>query len=61
MNGAAARLAQPGDILIIISYATMSDEEARRYSPRVVLVDANNRIVRVEVGETSETSTPLNS
>jgi aspartate 1-decarboxylase len=61
MNGAAARLAQPGDILIIISYATMSDEEARRYSPRVVLVDANNRIVRVEAGETSETSAPLNS
>lgn len=61
MNGAAARLAQPGDILIIISYATMSDEEARRYSPRVVLVDANNRIVRVEAAETSEISTPLNS
>jgi aspartate 1-decarboxylase len=61
MNGAAARLAQPGDILIIISYATMSDEEARRYSPRVVLVDANNRIVRVEAGETPETSSPLNS
>lgn len=51
MNGAAARLAQPGDILIIISYATMSDEEARQYVPRVVLVDQANRIVKVVEGE----------
>jgi aspartate 1-decarboxylase len=51
MNGAAARLAQPGDILIIISYATMSDEEARQFVPRVVLVDQANRIVKVVEGE----------
>ncbi len=56
MNGAAARLAQPGDILIIISYATMSDEEARRHVPRVVLVDERNRIARVVEGEVAESS-----
>lgn len=58
MNGAAARLAQPGDILIIISYATMSDEEARRHVPRVVHVDEHNRIVRVDEGETASTRAP---
>lgn len=48
MNGAAARLAQPGDMLIIISYAMMTEEEARRHVPRVVHVNAANRVVRVE-------------
>lgn len=43
LNGAAARLGQPGDIVIIISYAIMTDEEARGYKPRIVHVDANNR------------------
>ncbi len=51
MNGAAARLAQPGDILIIISYAIMSDEMARQYVPRVIHVDSRNRIVQVAEGE----------
>ncbi|MCX7624684.1 MAG: aspartate 1-decarboxylase [Candidatus Sumerlaeaceae bacterium] len=55
MNGAAARLAQPGDILIIISYAMMTEEHARQYVPRVVHVDAQNRIVRVDQGEPAET------
>lgn len=47
MNGAAARLAQPGDVLIIISYATLTDEEARRFTPRVVHVDSRNRVLQV--------------
>jgi len=51
MNGAAARLAQPGDILIIISYAAMTDEEARRFVPRVVHVDSRNRVMQVIEGE----------
>lgn len=55
MNGAAARLAQPGDILIIISYAIMADELARQFVPRVVHVDAQNRIVRVDQAEPAET------
>mgnify|MGYP001410896256 CR=1 FL=1 len=45
LNGAAARLGHPGDVVIIISYALMSDEEARQYTPRIVHVDANNRPV----------------
>lgn len=45
INGAAARLVSPGDIVIIISYAAMDDEEARTYEPQVVFVDGDNRIV----------------
>ncbi|MCQ8769826.1 aspartate 1-decarboxylase [Streptomyces telluris] len=45
INGAAARLVSPGDLVIIISYATMSDEQARSYEPSVVFVDAGNRPV----------------
>ncbi|ROP46934.1 aspartate 1-decarboxylase [Streptomyces sp. PanSC9] len=45
INGAAAHLVQPGDLVIIISYAQVSDAEARQLRPRVVHVDAGNRIV----------------
>lgn len=45
LNGAAARLVQPGDIVIIISYAMMTNEEARQYEPKVAIVDANNTII----------------
>ena len=47
INGAAAHLVDPGDLVIIISYALMSDEEARALKPRVVHVDSNNRIVKL--------------
>ena len=43
LNGAAARHAQPGDKVIIISYALMTEEEAREYRPRIVLMDEGNR------------------
>jgi len=49
INGAAAHLVQPGDVVIVIAYGLLSDAEARTYTPRVVLVDARNRIV--ELGE----------
>jgi aspartate 1-decarboxylase len=45
LNGAAARLGAPGDIVIIISYGLFPDEEARRWQPKVVKVDGQNRIV----------------
>ncbi|WP_249670758.1 MULTISPECIES: aspartate 1-decarboxylase [Cellulomonas] len=45
VNGAAAHLVHPGDVVIVIAYGTMSDAEARTYTPHVVLVDADNRIV----------------
>lgn len=47
LNGAAARKGAPGDLVIIMSYAMMSDEEARTYKPTVVHVDKHNRIVEV--------------
>jgi len=45
VNGAAARLAHIGDIVIIISYVTVSDEEAACMRPRIVFVDKDNRII----------------
>jgi len=44
LNGAAARLAVVNDLVIVVSYRTMSDDEARRLNPVVVHVDGNNRI-----------------
>ena len=45
INGAAARLVQPGDLVILIGYGQMDDVEARSFSPHVVFVDADNRVV----------------
>ena len=45
INGAAAHLVAPGDLVIVISYATMDETEARHYRPRIVFVDEANRIV----------------
>jgi len=47
INGAAAHLIQPGDIVILIAYAGMDDAEARSFVPRVVFVDHDNQIVDV--------------
>lgn len=44
LNGAAARRAEIGDIVIIISYALMSPEEAKTYKPIVVFPDENNML-----------------
>ncbi|MDX1586557.1 MAG: aspartate 1-decarboxylase [Balneolaceae bacterium] len=42
LNGAAARLTQVGDRIIVISYAEMTPEEAQDHKPKVVIVDENN-------------------
>jgi len=47
VNGAAARLVREGDTIIIISYAQMTDDEARSYKPTVVFVDAMNRVTQI--------------
>lgn len=47
INGAAAHLVQPGDLVIIISYAALEDGAARGFQPKVVHVDENNRIVKL--------------
>jgi aspartate 1-decarboxylase len=43
INGAAARLINPGDLVIVIGYATVADEEAAHFTPNVVFVDQHNR------------------
>ncbi len=50
VNGAAARLVQPQDVIIIISYQLMALKEAMVHVPRVVHVDSNNRLIRGEDG-----------
>jgi aspartate 1-decarboxylase len=47
INGAAAHLVHPGDLVIIISYALLSDSEARSLQPRIVHVDEKNRIAKL--------------
>jgi len=47
INGAAAHLIHPGDLVIIISYVALPDAEARVYEPRVVFVDADNRTIEL--------------
>lgn len=46
VNGAAARLVQKGDRIIVVTYGQLPAEEARNYSPTVVLLDEQNEIVR---------------
>ncbi len=46
INGAAAHKASPGDRIIICSYASMSEQEARAFQPTLVYLDEGNRIVR---------------
>jgi aspartate 1-decarboxylase len=48
LNGAAARLVSKGDIVIIITYCTVTDDEAHRIEPTVVHVDADNSILHKE-------------
>ena len=45
INGAAAHLVNVGDLVIVVAYGLMSDDEAHRHTPRVVLVGEGNEIV----------------
>jgi aspartate 1-decarboxylase len=49
INGAAAHLVHPGDLVILIAYGTMDDAQAREFEPRIVFVDADNR--PIDLGE----------
>lgn len=51
LNGAAARLVQPGDTVIVISYAMLDHREARTFKPTVVMVDDRNQISEIKRGE----------
>jgi aspartate 1-decarboxylase len=48
INGAAAHLVHPGDLVILISYGQMDDATARSWEPRIVHVDARNRILSLD-------------
>jgi aspartate 1-decarboxylase len=48
INGAAARLVHTGDIVIVVSYASYSEDELESYEPRVVHVNESNEIARVD-------------
>ena len=51
INGAAAHLAKPGDIVIIATFVQMDDESARHHRPRIVLMGPNNVIARTNAVE----------
>jgi aspartate 1-decarboxylase len=51
INGAAAHLVKPGDLVILASYGWMTAEEAEQHRPRVVHVDAKNRVVSLATSE----------
>ncbi len=53
VNGAAARLVQPGDKIIIITYAQLTDDELPGHQPQVVHVDEQNRVIDLAVPEDS--------
>jgi len=44
LNGAAARLAEPGDEIIILSFVELNDEQAREYKPTILALDGQNEI-----------------
>ncbi len=56
LNGAAARHGQKGDIVIVITYAQYSDEEARELQPQVVIVDENNAPIQMLPAEIAGTT-----
>ena len=66
INGAAARLVSTGDKIIIIAYAQVAPEELETFAPKIVLVDARNRIKQVvteqcRLAEESELDLPYRS
>ena len=57
INGAAAHLVDPGDVVIILTYKTATDLEAREHHPQLVYVDERNRIARI--GHSIEAAPPV--
>ncbi|MEZ8217669.1 L-aspartate 1-decarboxylase [Candidatus Fervidibacteria bacterium JGI MDM2 SSWTFF-3-K9] len=51
VNGAAARLVQVGDPVIVLAYALVPEDELADFTARIVFVDEHNRVVRVEVSK----------
>ncbi|HEX6589402.1 MAG TPA: aspartate 1-decarboxylase [Longimicrobiales bacterium] len=61
LNGAAARLVQPGDKVIVISYGVYDEAELASFEPKLVFVDADNRIVSIDDGRPVERPLRLES
>ncbi|MCK1982459.1 MULTISPECIES: aspartate 1-decarboxylase [Peribacillus] len=55
LNGAAARLVQPDDIVIIISYVMVSEDKLRDHKPKVAIMDENNKIIDLISNEPAAT------
>jgi len=51
LNGAAARLVQPGDKIIIITYALLDSKEAKSFKPTVVFLGADNEVMEIKAEE----------
>jgi aspartate 1-decarboxylase len=51
LNGAAARLAHPGDIIIIMAYGILAKDEVVGFKPRIVILDENNMIANIRTAE----------
>ncbi len=58
VNGAAARLVHPGDRVIVVSYGAYSEQDLDLYEPRVVHVDDDNRILRVDADPSAIAAQP---
>ena len=61
LNGAAARLVQPGDKVIVISYGSFDEAELEAFEPKLVFVDGDNRIVSIDDGKPVERPLRLES
>ncbi|AMX83125.1 aspartate decarboxylase [Geobacillus subterraneus] len=55
LNGAAARLVQKGDIIIVISYALVPEEKIAAHRPKIAIMDENNRIAQLIAEEPAHT------
>ncbi|WP_058307605.1 aspartate 1-decarboxylase [Gracilibacillus massiliensis] len=56
LNGAAARLVQPGDVIIVVSYGILSDEELETFKPKVAVMDEDNNVKQLLEQESPFTS-----
>ncbi len=55
LNGAAARLVQKGDVIIVISYVLVPEEKIAAHRPKIAIMDENNRIVQLIAEEPAHT------
>ncbi|WP_181348292.1 aspartate 1-decarboxylase [Thalassobacillus sp. CUG 92003] len=59
LNGAAARLVQPNDIVIVVAYAILSEAELATFKPKIALMNAHNEVEQLVEEEPPLTSLPI--